>query len=200
VSNVQNVPDLPNAVPHDAKQQAQGEAGIHAQAEAQTEAQTEAQANPQTAAQPRRAAARLSDWMRSRSWAIAMTVAIVITVGGLVILETARERIAAEYETALEARDVTVQLSALASQLSRLSAQQSDYLLTKRDDAAHAFCATAARIRAGEEPLERFYRSPKADSAELASFTQIRALIDARIGAGAAALQRAAPHSLELNA
>jgi signal transduction histidine kinase len=196
VSNVQNVPDLPNAVPHDAKQQAQSEAGSRAQTEAQSDAQT----NPQAAAQPRRAAARLSDWMRSRSWAIAMTVAIVITVGGLVILETARERIAAEYETALEARDVTVQLSALASQLSRLSAQQSDYLLTKRDDAAHAFCATAARIRASEEPLERFYRSPKADSAELASFTQIRALIDARIGAGAAALQRAAPHPLELGA
>ncbi|MET3246102.1 signal transduction histidine kinase [Burkholderia sp. OAS925] len=200
MSNVQNVPDLPNAVPHDAKQQAQSEAGSRAQTEAQSETQAEAQASPQAAAQPRRAAARLSDWMRSRSWAIAMTVAIVITVGGLVILETARERIAAEYETALEARDVTVQLSALASQLSRLSAQQSDYLLTKRDDAAHAFCATAARIRASEEPLERFYRSPKADSAELASFTQIRALIDARIGAGAAALQRAAPHPLELGA
>ena len=70
------------------------------------------------------AAARLSGWMRDRSWAIAMTVAIVITVGGLVILETARQRIAAEYETALEARDVTVQLSTLASQLSRLSAEQ----------------------------------------------------------------------------
>ena len=54
------------------------------------------------------AATRLNAWMRNRSWAIAMTVAIVITVGGLVILETARERIAAEYESALEARDVTV--------------------------------------------------------------------------------------------
>ncbi|PRY07532.1 sensor histidine kinase [Paraburkholderia sp. BL25I1N1] len=146
------------------------------------------------------AAARLSHWMHNRSWAIAMTVAIVITVGGLVILETARQRIAAEYETALEARDVTVQLSTLASQLSRLSALQSDFLLTKQDAAAHEFCATAARIRQSEQPLNRFYRGGKADSAELASFTQILALIEARIGAGASALQRAAPHPLDLSA
>src|SRR6201996_2583983 len=90
-------------------------------------------------------ATRLSDWMRNRSWAIAMTVAIVITVGGLVILETARERIAAEYETALEARGITVQLSTLASQLASLSAHQSDFLLTKQDASAHGFCATAVR-------------------------------------------------------
>ncbi|TDY23385.1 signal transduction histidine kinase [Paraburkholderia sp. BL6665CI2N2] len=146
------------------------------------------------------AAARLSHWMHNRSWAIAMTVAIVITVGGLVILETARQRIAAEYETALEARDVTVQLSTLASQLSRLSALQSDFLLTKQDAAAHEFCATAVRIRQSEQPLNHFYRGGKADSAELASFTQILALIEARIGAGASALQRAAPHPLDLSA
>ena len=146
------------------------------------------------------AAARLSGWMRNRSSAIAMTVAIVITVGGLVILETARERIAAEYETALEARDVTVQLSTLASQLSRLSAHQSDFLLTKQEVAAQGFCATAGQIRQNEQQLGKFYRSGKADSAELASFTQIAALIDARIGAGAAALQRAAPHPLDLSA
>ncbi|WP_408524222.1 sensor histidine kinase [Paraburkholderia fungorum] len=145
------------------------------------------------------AAARLSDWMRTRSWAIAMTVAIVITVGGLVILETARERIAAEYETALEARDVTVQLSTLASQLSSLSAHQSDFLLTKQDASAQAFCATAVRIRQSGQQLDRFYRS-KADNAELASFTQILTLIEARIGAGAAALQRAAPSPLDLAA
>ncbi|MFM0107784.1 sensor histidine kinase, partial [Paraburkholderia rhynchosiae] len=113
------------------------------------------------------AAARLSGWMRNRSWAIAMTVAIVITVGGLVILETARERIAAEYETALEARDVTVQLSTLASQLSRLSAQENHFLLTKDDASAHAFCASAARIRQSTGQLDHFYRSGRADSAEL---------------------------------
>ena len=146
------------------------------------------------------ATVRLSDWMRNRSWAIAMTVAIVITVGGLVILETARQRIAAEYETALEARDVTVQLSTLASQLSRLSAHQSDFLLTKQDSSAQGFCATAVQIRQNEQQLSRFYRGGKADSPELASFTQIVALIDARIGTGAAALQRATPHSLDLSA
>ncbi|MFM0525817.1 sensor histidine kinase [Paraburkholderia strydomiana] len=184
MSNVQNAADVHNEVHN----------------KVQNEAQQEARTGSQTPAPQPGAAARLSNWMRNRSWAIAMTVAIVITVGGLVILETARERIAAEYETALEARDVTVQLSALASQLSRLSAQQSDFLLTKRDAAAHDFCATAVSIRDSEQLLERFYRSPKADSAELASFTQIRALIDARIGAGAAALQRAAPRPLDLSA
>ena len=146
------------------------------------------------------ATVRLGDWMRNRSWAIAMTVAIVITVGGLVILETARQRIAAEYETALEARDVTVQLSTLASQLSRLNAHQSDFLLTKQDSSAQGFCATAVQIRQNEQQLSRFYRGGKADSAELASFTQIVALIDARIGAGAAALQRATTNSLDLSA
>jgi signal transduction histidine kinase len=155
--------------------------------------------NESTAPDPA-VAARLSNWMRNRSWAIAMTVAIVITVGGLVILETARQRIAAEYETALEARGVTVQSSTLASQLARLSAEQSHFLLTKEDASAGAFCATAAQIRHSKQQLERFYRGGQADSAELASFTQVVALIEARIGAGAAALQHAAPHPLDLGA
>ncbi len=74
--------------------------------------------------------------MRNRSWAIAMTVAIVITVGGLVILETARERIAAEYESALEARDVTVQLSTLESQLARLQRLPERFSSDEADGAA----------------------------------------------------------------
>ncbi len=41
-----------------------------------------------------RFSARLNGWMRRWSWAVAMTVAIVITVGGLVILESGRMRIA----------------------------------------------------------------------------------------------------------
>jgi len=147
-----------------------------------------------------RAATRLAEWMRNRSWAIAMTVAIVITVGGLVILETARQRITAEYETALEARGVTVQLSTLASEVSHLGARQNQFLLTKDDASARAFCASAARIHASTGQLEQFYRGGRADSAELASFTQILALIDAHIGAGAAAMQHAAPHPLDLAA
>ena len=62
-------------------------------------------------------AAKIYSWMHTRSWAIAMTVAIVITVGGLVILETARERVAAEYEAALEARGVATRLAGLAAQV-----------------------------------------------------------------------------------
>src|SRR6201999_2270251 len=90
-------------------------------------------------------ATRLNDWMRNRSWAIAMTVAIVITVGGLVILETARQRIATEYEAALEARGVTVQLSVLASELALLDAHENAYRLTKQDASASQYCATAAQ-------------------------------------------------------
>ena len=136
-------------------------------------------------------ATTLNEWMRNRSWAIAMTVAIVITVGGLVILETARERIAAEYESALDARDVTVQLSTLESQLARLSADQANFLLTKQVARAEAYCTNAVSLRQSVQQLNTYYHRREADSAELASFTQIAALIDARIGAGAAAMQQA---------
>ncbi|WP_090690084.1 sensor histidine kinase [Paraburkholderia phenazinium] len=146
------------------------------------------------------AATRLNDWMRNRSWAIAMTVAIVITVGGLVILETARERIAAEYESALEARDVSVQLSTLESQLARLGAYQSGFLLTKQAASAQAYCTTAARLRQTAQQLNLYYHRREAGSAGTASFTEIAAQIDARIGAGAAAMQQAAPQPLGLAA
>lgn len=145
-------------------------------------------------------ATTLNEWMRNRSWAIAMTVAIVITVGGLVILETARERIAAEYESALDARDVTVQLSTLESQLARLSADQANFLLTKQVARAEAYCTNAVSLRQSVQQLNTYYHRREADSAELASFTQIAALIDARIGAGAAAMQQANPQPLELAA
>ena len=69
--------------------------------------------------------------MHKRSWAIAMTVAIVITCGGLVILETARQRIASENEAALEACGVTVRLSDLDWQLAQLRAHESRFLLRR---------------------------------------------------------------------
>jgi signal transduction histidine kinase len=144
----------------------------------------------------------VTGWMRQRSWAIAMTVAIVITVGGLVILESARQRIAAEYETALDARGATAQLSELAGQFAQLSAHQNAYLLTKQDASAREFCASAGRIRQSAQAIGDWFgrAGERADSAERASFAQVVALLDARIGAGAAALQRAAPHPLELAA
>jgi signal transduction histidine kinase len=142
-------------------------------------------------------ATTLKEWMRNRSWAIAMTVAIVITVGGLVILETARERIAAEYESALEARDVTVQLSTLESQLERLSADEATFLLTKQVARGEAYCTNATRVRQTIGQLTTYYHRREADSAELASFTQIAALIDARIGAGVTAMQQATPQALQ---
>ena len=142
---------------------------------------------------------RLTDWMHQRSWAIAMTVAIVITCGGLVILETARQRIASEYEAALEARNASVQLSDLAGQLALLQSHESRFLLTRDDADARSYCARAADIRRSIRSLDTYFKRA-ADSAELSSFTQIAALIGARIGSGAHALQQAAPHRLDLAA
>ncbi|WP_460902694.1 sensor histidine kinase [Paraburkholderia jirisanensis] len=138
--------------------------------------------------------------MKQRSWAIAMTVAIVITVGGLVILETARQRIAAEYETALEARGVSAQLSELASQFAQLSAHQDAFLLTSQPASARDYCASAARIRQGTLGLDAWFRraGERADMAEIASFAQIAQLLDARIAQGAAALRQAAREPLAL--
>ncbi|MGF6753753.1 signal transduction histidine kinase [Paraburkholderia sp. GAS42] len=137
-------------------------------------------------------AARFNDWVRNRSWAIAMTVAIVITVGGLVILETGRQRIAGEYETALEAKSATVQLGALAAQLAQLTADESTFLLTKRELWSSGYCTTAAHIRQTSQQLDTYFRR-EADSAEQTSFSQIALLIEARMGAGRDALQHAAP-------
>ena len=142
---------------------------------------------------------RLADWMHQRSWAIAMTVAIVITCGGLVILETARQRIASEYEAALEARSVSMQLSELDRHLAQLQAHESRFLLTRNDADARGYCARAADIHRNIGALDTYFRRA-ADSAEMASFTQIAALIDARIGSGAQTLQQASPHPLNLAA
>ncbi|MFC0575788.1 ATP-binding protein [Paraburkholderia solisilvae] len=140
--------------------------------------------------------------MRERSWAIAMTVAIVITVGGLVLLESARQRIAAEYETALDARGAAAQLSELGGQFAQLNAHQSAYLLARQDASARAFCGSAARIRHSAQALSGWFSraGEGADSTERASFAQVVALLEARIDAGAAALQRAAPRPLDLAA
>jgi signal transduction histidine kinase len=70
-------------------------------------------------------------WMRRWSWAVAMVVAIVITVGGLVVLESGRERIAREYETALDAKTAAGRLDALTAQLASSVASARGYLLTR---------------------------------------------------------------------
>ncbi|SEK05058.1 Signal transduction histidine kinase [Paraburkholderia diazotrophica] len=142
---------------------------------------------------------RLTDWMRRRSWAIAMTVAIVITCGGLVILETARQRIASEYEAALEARSATVRLSDLDRHLAQMSTHESRFLLTSSDSDASSYCASATDIRRAVGSLDSYFKRAS-DGAELTAFTQIAALIDERIGSGARAMQRAASQPLDLSA
>jgi signal transduction histidine kinase len=129
--------------------------------------------------------ARINGWMRRWSWAVAMTVAIVITVGGLVILESGRMRIAAEYETALDAKGATTQLTALAADIASMSADERAFRLTPDNTYAAHFDAAAGRIRQTIASLDAYYRR-KADDNALANFQQVSAILDARIAAGLA--------------
>jgi signal transduction histidine kinase len=143
-----------------------------------------------------RRATRFNEWMRRWSWAVAMTVAIVITVGGLVILESGRMRIAAEYETALDAKGATTQLTALAADIATLAADERAFALKPDPAYAEHFRLSAARIRATVGSLDRYYRQ-KADDTALASFTQISAAVEAQVASGLAALDgtHAAPEA-----
>nr|WP_244163918.1 sensor histidine kinase [Caballeronia sordidicola] len=133
--------------------------------------------------------------MRRWSWAVAMTVAIVITVGGLVILESGRMRIAAEYETALEAKGATTLLTALNGDIASLSAD-GRALASAPDAAAIAdYKAAASRIRSAVTSLDAYYRR-KADDTALASFQQLSTILDTRINAGPTAQAAANPDTL----
>ena len=133
---------------------------------------------------------RINGWMRRWSWAVAMTVAIVITVGGLVILESGRMRIAEEYETALDAKGATTQLTSLAADVASLSANERAFRLAPQSASpdntytAH-YNAAASRIRQTIASLDAYYRR-KADNTALASFQQVSAILDARIDPGLA--------------
>jgi signal transduction histidine kinase len=132
-----------------------------------------------------RRAARINDWMRRYSWLVAMTVAIVITVGGLVILESGRMRIAAEYETALDAKSATAQLSALAADIATLTADERAYALSPEQHYQAHFDEARARVHRTLAAMEAYYRRI-GDDAALASFTQISAAADDEIRRGAA--------------
>lgn len=141
-----------------------------------------AQPAPAPASLARRAS-RLNDWMRRYSWAVAMTVAILITVGGLVILESGRMRIASEYETALDAKGATAQLSTLAADIATLTADERGFAL-KPDGAYQThFRETSGRVRRTLASLDAYYRRIGDDTA-LASFAQIRAAADDEIARG----------------
>jgi signal transduction histidine kinase len=134
-----------------------------------------------------RRAARVNEWMRRYSWAVAMTVAIVITVGGLVILESGRMRIASEYETALDAKGATAQLSTLAADLAILVADERGFAL-EPDSAFQAhFKDATARAQRTLAALDAYYRRIGDDTA-LGSFAQVRAAATAEIEQGAARL------------
>jgi len=127
--------------------------------------------------------ARINVWMRRWSWAVAMTVAIVITVGGLVILESGRMRIAAEYETALDAKGATTQLTALTGDIASLDASERAFHLTPDPAYAGRYALATTRIQQTVASLDAYYRRT-ADHAALASFRQVGETLDRRIGAG----------------
>ncbi|OTP80779.1 sensor histidine kinase [Caballeronia sordidicola] len=127
--------------------------------------------------------ARINGWMRRWSWAVAMTVAIVITVGGLVILESGRMRIAAEYETALEAKGATTLLTALNGDIASLTADERAFHSAPDAATLVDYNAAAARIRNSVALLDAYYRR-KADDTALTSFRQLSTILDARINAG----------------
>ncbi|SAK95162.1 sensor histidine kinase [Caballeronia ptereochthonis] len=146
------------------------------------EPETPSTAQPAPAGIARRAT-RLNEWMRRYSWAVAMTVAIVITVGGLVILESGRMRIAAEYETALDAKGATAQLSTLAADFATLTADERGFALQPDGAYRTHFEETSARVRRTLASLDAYYRRI-GDDAAFASFAQIRAAADDEIAQG----------------
>ncbi|MDR5756617.1 sensor histidine kinase [Caballeronia sp. LZ035] len=132
-----------------------------------------------------RRAARVNEWMRRYSWAVAMTVAIVITVGGLVILESGRMRIAAEYETALDAKGATAQLSMLAADIATLVADERGFALDPAAVFQTHFRDTASRAQRTLASLDAYYRRIGDDTA-LASFAQVRTAAVDEIAQGSA--------------
>ncbi|MDR5778993.1 sensor histidine kinase [Caballeronia sp. LZ065] len=132
-----------------------------------------------------RRAARVNEWMRRYSWAVAMTVAIVITVGGLVILESGRMRIAAEYETALDAKAATAQLSTLAADIATLVGDERGFALDPAAVFQTHFRDTASRVQRTLASLDAYYRRIGDDTA-LASFAQVRSAAVNEIAQGSA--------------
>jgi signal transduction histidine kinase len=130
-------------------------------------------------------AARVNEWMRRYSWAVAMTVAIVITVGGLVILESGRMRIAGEYETALEAKGATAQLATLAADLATLTAEERAFALKPDPAYRQRFDDARQRVQRSLATLDAYYRRIGDDTA-LAGFAQVGAAANDAIAQGAA--------------
>ncbi len=118
-----------------------------------------------------RRATRINDWMRRYSRLVAMTVTIVITVGGLVILESGRMRIASEYETALDAEGATAQLSAFAADIATLTAEERAYGL-RPDSVYKDRAATQQRVKHTLAVMDAYYRRLGNDTA-LTSFAQV---------------------------
>jgi signal transduction histidine kinase len=139
---------------------------------------------------------RINGWMRRWSWAVAMTVAIVITVGGLVVLESGRMRIAAEYETALDAKSATTLLTALNGDIASLNAdERASY--PEPDAATIAdYKAAAVRIRHSVALLDAYY-GRKADDTALTRFRQLSTILDARINAGLNAQATQTPDTVD---
>jgi signal transduction histidine kinase len=118
-------------------------------------------------------------WMRRWSWAVAMIVAIVITVGGLVVLESGRQRIAREYETALDAKTAAGELNALATRLASIVGAARGYLLTREPGEVDTYQQAFVQAHVLAAHIDAYY-TRIGDTDASARFARVVGGLDAR--------------------
>ena len=134
-------------------------------------------------------------WMRRWSWAVAMIVAIVMTVGGLIVLESGRVRIAQEYDSALDAQAAAARLTGLDASLSTLVMSARGYRLEPADRWLSGYRDAAAHARALAADLDDYYRTPAlaSDAAARRRFmaldAALQAILDTAPAAGGTSLE-----------
>jgi signal transduction histidine kinase len=113
-------------------------------------------------------------WMHRWSWAVAMGVAIVMTVGGLIILESGRIRIAHEYETALDAKAAAARITGLNAGLALLAASERGVRLDPEGAWQGTGREALVKARALADELASYFNDPR-EFSPVDSETQSRA-------------------------
>jgi signal transduction histidine kinase len=111
---------------------------------------------------------RLHRW----SWLIAMVIAILITLGGVVVIETLHRQINRQYDRALLALQWGNRINELSAMLAVVSASQRGYLLTSRPLYLEPYQAAAARIQTLSGKLMEHYHQ-QGDREGLVRFTRL---------------------------
>jgi signal transduction histidine kinase len=119
-------------------------------------------------------------WMRRWSWAIAMAVAIFITVGGLVVLESGRQRIAHEYETALASREAANALHDLTAGITEIVASERGFLLSGDGGFVAAYRDALTRSRTLGTRITDYYQRA-GDRDALDTFASVMSEFGARV-------------------